>query len=424
MSKKISRRQLLKALVTAAGSVGLGKALGASLLKGTTQELDEHAYLPCISKMPTGTPTATPTATPTSTPTATPTNTATPTSTPGLGPKVVHVHAPAATSWDFSTGWYGDYVNQSVVNNMMAEGLKQLTDQSTVVAAWQTLLPSYAPEKTIAIKVNFNNSGGSCTDNDNIIDGLIEPVNALIWGMKEMGIQEEDIWVYDAVRRLPDRFCSRCLYPNVRFLDKVCAERATFSSSDPNAEVSFGHSSLTARRITDAVINATYLINMPIIKDHGIAGVTLGFKNHFGTIDQIVRSGDDNLHCYIDPADSHYNSSYNPLLDIYLNPHIQDKTVLIVGDGLYGALGNCNVIPSRWSTFENDAPCSLFLAVDPVAVDCVMLDILDAEPASHPKRNGADDYLKLGASADLGVFERGDPWSNSYSQISYLKVEL
>jgi len=340
---------------------------------------------------------------------------------------VVHVHAPAATSWDFSTGWYGDYVNQSVVNNMVDEGLKQLTGQSTVAAAWQTLLPDYAPGKAIAIKVNFNNCG-SCADADNIIDGLMEPVNALIRGMKEMGVLEEDIWVYDALRRLPDRFRNRCLYPNVRFFDRSggCAETATFNSSDPDAEVNFDHPSLTARRVTDVIINATYLINMPIMKDHGICGVTLGFKHHFGTINQIIRAGDDNLHYYIDPGDSRYSSSYNPLLDIYLNPHIRDKTVLIVGDGLYGALGNTNVAPSRWSTFDNDAPNSLFFAVDPVAIDCVMLDILDAEPVSHPKRSGghADDYLELAASAGLGVYERGDPWGSGYAQIDYIKIEL
>jgi hypothetical protein len=341
--------------------------------------------------------------------------------------RVVHVHAPDATSWDFSTGWYGDYVNQSVVDDMVDEGLKQLAGQPTVAAAWQTLLPGYAPGKAIAIKVNFNNSGGSCADSDNIIDALIEPVNALVRGMKEMGVQEEDIWVYDALRRIPDRFCTGCLYPSVRFFDKqgLCAEPATFSSSDPNAEVDFGHPSLTNRRLTDVVIDAAYLINMPIVKDHGIAPVTLGFKNHFGTIDDITGSGNDNLHYYICPGDSRYSSSYNPLLDIYLNPHIRDKTALIVGDGLYGSLTNTARLPSRWSTFGSDAPNSLFLAVDPVAIDCVMFDILDAEPVYHPRWSGSDnDYLELAASAGLGVFERGDLWGGGYNQIDYLKIEL
>lgn len=458
---KVSRRQLLKALAAAAGGAGLGSVLGKSLLKGIAQDLDPQVYLPFVSKMPTNTPTPTPTATPTATPTSTPTATATPTATPTSTPtttatptatptstptatvtptatatptgtpsvsRVVHVHSDAVTSWDFSTGWYGDYVNQSIVNDMVDEGLKQLTGQSTVAAAWQTLLPDYAPGKAIAVKVNFNNSGWSCSDSDNIIDALIEPVNALVRGMKEIGVHEEDVWVYDALRRLPDRFRTRCPYPNVRFFEHngVCAEPATFNSSDPNAEISFGHPNLSNRRITDVVIDATYLINVPIIKDHGIAPVTLGFKNHFGTINNIVRSGDDSLHYYIYPQDARYSSSYNPLIDIYLNPHIRDKTALIVGDGLYGGLTDPNSVPpKRWSTFGNDAANSLFLAIDPVAIECVMFDILDAEPVYHPRWSGLDnDYLELAANAGLGIFERGDPWGVGYDQIDYQKIEL
>jgi uncharacterized protein (DUF362 family) len=46
--------------------------------------------------------------------------------------------------------------------------------------------------------------------------------------------------------------------------------------------------------VTDVLRNAT-LINMPIMKGgHPIAGVTLGFKNHFGTIDN-----PGGLHTYI-----------------------------------------------------------------------------------------------------------------------------
>ena len=68
------------------------------------------------------------------------------------------VHDPDATSWDFSTSWYGDYVDQDVVNNMVDEGLKTLTGESTVADSWRALLPGYSHGKAIAIKVNLNNT--------------------------------------------------------------------------------------------------------------------------------------------------------------------------------------------------------------------------------------------------------------------------
>ena len=436
MNNKISRRQLLKILGAAAGGVGLAKVLETSVPFLLAQELNKHLYLPMLlhkgslTPPPAPTPTATATSTATSTatvidsrtptPTATPTGTRTPGSTRA---KVVHMHAAGATSWNFSSGWYGDYVDQDIVNDMVDVGLKQLTGQSTVTAAWQTLLPGYASGKGIAIKVNFNNASyASCAYSGNVIDSLIEPVNALIRGMKLIGVRETDIWVYDASRTIPARFRSGCPYSGVRFLDRFwdvsCAERASFSSNDPDAWVYFGNPKLTQRRITNVAINATYLINVPIVKDHGIGGVTLGFKNHFGTIDEVEKGGEDSLHLNLG------NLTNNPQVDIYLNSHIRNKTALIVGDGLFGALGNTNVVPSRWQTFGNDASNSLFFGTDPVAMDCVMFDILDADPAYHPRGDGhMDNYLKAAANAGLGIFERGDPWGSGYHQISYQKIE-
>ena len=200
----------------------------------------------------------------------------------------MHVHNVNATNWNYDGSWYGDHVDQGKVNVMIDEGLKTLTNKSNIVDAWNFLLPGYQHGKGIAIKVNLNNCG-SCGDSDNLIDALMQPVNALIAGMLSMGVQANDIWIYDAIRWMPTRFTSKCINPNVHFYDRECEEAATFNSSDPSATVHFNHPDITNRKVVDVIVNASYLINMPILKDHGIAGVTLGFKNHFGTIDRIMR---------------------------------------------------------------------------------------------------------------------------------------
>ena len=67
-------------------------------------------------------------------------------------------------------------------------------------------------------------------------------------------------------------------------------------------------------------------------------------------------------------------------------------------------------------------PNSLLFATDPVAIDSVMCDFIKAE------RNGeeakTDWYLSIAATAGLGVYERGNPWTDNYTQINYLKTEL
>lgn len=397
-----------------------------------------RTYLPLVMRnepTPTSTPTSTPTRTstptgtptPTSTPTSTPTLTSTPTSTPTRTPtptgtptpsrtptpgtpvpvtsRVVQVHAPSATYWNGSSNYYYNYVNQSVVNNMVDWGVMNLTGTSTRADAWRALIPNYSGG-IVAIKVNFNNSG-----NDNIIDALIHPVNAVIQGLLEIGVTAQNILIYDAIRPIPAYFRNGCLYSGVHFYD-------TNDASFP-VQVSFSRPGVPTEKLASAVVDAAYLINVPIMKGHSITGVTLGFKNHLGTINNPL-----GLHDYIAPMwGQYYDPDHNPMVDIYLTSHIRNKTVLVLGDGLFGSRDNTNSVPTRWTTFGNQFPNSLFFSRDPVAADCVMYDLLAAEGCPYAW-DEATDYLRLAAAAGLGVYESGAPWGSGYSLIDYVKITL
>jgi hypothetical protein len=334
---------------------------------------------------------------------------------PPTGSRVVHVHNSGATSWNGQTDFW-NYVNQSTVDTMVDQGMMALTGAATVAQAWESLLPNYTAGQFVAIKLNFNNCS-ACNDADGQIDALIQPVNAVVRGLKLIGVPEANIWVYDASRRIPNRFVNGNLYSGVVFRDAGCRQGVSWSSTDPNAQVTFrppaGHPAPPATRIDDVLINCSYLINMPILKPHRIAGITLAFKNHFGDI-----TSPWSLHNYIRLTDPLYRSDYSLLVDIFRNPHIAGKTILVLGDGLV-ASKQYDGPPSVWSTFGNQTPNSLFFATDPVAGDCVMADLLTAEmtiPAA------AGDYLALAAQAGLGTYERGDPWGAGYSIIDYVKI--
>ncbi len=374
-SRKWSRRDFLRAVAVALGGLAAGGSArrwlqGADSIAQGNVTPTLHVYLPqVIGNGPTLTPTASPTATATPTPTSTSTPTPTPIPTPTPTPlptvppgtaRVVHAHAPSATDWDGS-GYYYEAVNQAVVNNMVDQGVMALTSTSTRADAWRALIPNYSGG-IVAIKVNFNNNG-----DDNIIDALIHPVNAVIQGLLEIGVAVQDIWIYDAVRYIPDHFRNGCPYPNVRFYD--------YNDYNFPVPVSFSRPGIPEQHLSQAVVDAAYLINMPIMKGHSITGVTLGFKNHLGTIDTPFT-----LHEYISPMwGSYYVPEYSPMVDIYLTPYIRGKTVLVLGDGLFGSRDNTHSVPQPWQTFGNQFPNSLFFATDPVAVDCVMYDLLAAE---------------------------------------------
>lgn len=334
-------------------------------------------------------------------------------------PKVVHIHDNRATYWDFSTGWYGDYVDQEAVNGMVDQGVIQLTATQNRAEAWQALFPNYLAGQRVAIKINLNNAR-STDDSDNKIDALIEPVNAVIAGLKEIGVAESDIWVYDAVRSIPDRLRNGCDFPGVHFSGRDADSQGFSGTEKVTFQPPSGSPSLADQRISNVLAAAAYLINMPIMKRHGGAGVTLSFKNHFGTIEDCAA-----LHDYSFPSGGDYTPHYNPLVDIYENRHFTGKTVLTIGDGLYGGKGGAGSEPERWATFGNGAPNSLFFAQDPVAIDCVMYDFVDAE-AGVPA--AADGYLRLAAEQGLGVFEHRASGSSDpaewYTEIDYLYLDL
>ncbi len=101
-----------------------------------------------------------------------------------------------------------------------------------------------------------------------------------------------------------------------------------------------------------------YMINLCILKNHSIAGVTLCMKNHYGT--------------YNSPSYIHggYCDPYIPALCI-LSP-IRDKQVINICDAIKGAAsGGPNGLPNIY-------PKSLIFGTDPVACDYVSSEILDS----------------------------------------------
>ncbi|MFQ3632081.1 DUF362 domain-containing protein [Roseiflexus sp.] len=437
MSRKpgITRRQFLTGGSVAAAGLLLGhlhRTIGyATRLSAEAPTVTARVYCPLIivdtraaTTPPSPTATTPPSPTATAIPSPTPTNTPVPsptaTAVPQIKGHVVHTYHPRATFWSYSTGWYGDSVDARIVADMVDEGVVQLTRTTTRADAWAALLPAYQLGQLIAIKVSLNNA--SREDDDNEIDALMEPINAVIRGLLAIGAPEQNIWIFDVTHgdhpgMIPLRFKRRCAYAQVNFasyqdehpeLGFSTVEKVRFNTP-PGA-------TLPDLPFCNALVNAHYLINIPLLKRHVGAGVSLGFKNHFGSIDRC-----NLLHRYTDIGADYFSDTHSPLVDINSHPQIRQKTILTIGDGLFGNPVNNISAPRRWRTFGDAAPNSLFFSRDPVAIDCVMADYLRAESGETP---GSDVYLRLAAAAGLGVYERGDPWSRGYEQIVYERVNL
>lgn len=435
------RRDFLKWMAAAAAGTA-----GTRLIDAAAQAAASPAYFPVILGQqepayqfptplsPSPTPTALPTqtASPNPSPTATAVATRTPTTppipsqtptqaVPTASPsshRVVHIRSNAAHSWAGAqqSPAYWNYANPTAIDEMTDQGLMALTNTSSPEAAWQALLPGNISGKKVAIKVNFN-SVTLCSESQGCIDAVYEPVGSLVRGLKNRGVDPANIWIYDAIKPIPERFAARARIDGVLTFGEQ-RDKAAFTGPAVQFFAPGGVIAPDAsNRLSNILVETDYLINMPILKQHnGAGGFTGSFKNHFGSIQK-----PSTLHAYINPVDgSRYSTAYNPMVDIYRSPQILGKTILTVGDAIFAHRGGRG--PSAWSTFGGQTPKSLFFSVDPVALDCVLMDFLNAETrAVHAE---ADRYLRLAAQTGLGLYERSDPWNTGYTQINFVSQTL
>ncbi len=326
-------------------------------------------------------------------------------------------------------------IDQTVVDEMVYRGLEELTGTSSVSAAWHTLIPNYQPHQKIAIKVNNNNVGGSSNCGPDVYNrqdinkddsnAIIEPVNAVAKSLLEAfgtDISAEDIWVYESYR---------CFYKGT-FMDRAedgiqfyCAcsdpdmpaeiNSTGFSGTKPDSVITFRYDPSVSLAVNDVVADADYLINIPIVRKHGYDTPTLGFKNHYGSIKP---SGGTTFTSSFHAA--RFNRTNNCAVDINNNPHIRNKTVLIMGEAIIGSTGINYRPPSLWtSRFPVEkTPEMLIFSVDPVAADSVMADLLLWE-------RGVEDVVKTrnymleAMDMGLGIAEMG-----TWTAVDYPDVDI
>jgi hypothetical protein len=367
-----------------------------------------------------------PTATPGSQPTPPPVTPPNP-----LNPRVVSVHNSSATNWDHQTGYYWENINQSIVDDMVATGLMALTGKTSEAEAWRALIP-YQSDEEVLIKLNFNNSSGcSAGANDNI-NPSPELMNVIINGLISIGVPANRIWITDPSRAIPCRFINGITTAGIQYFmtSGTCTCNETTQLTTYIGTTS-PHRSATTHPVGDMVrpaqvfIDAEHLINIPQLKGHGTGHITLSMKNHYGSVTfsgSNQSSERSRMHTYVEPY-VNPDLEKSLLADICNNPHIRDKTRLIIGDGLFGhPTVNWQGV-SRWQIFNNDDPNILFFGVNMVATDSVMADYIIEEHSRLGYQTVTHSSLHHGAQLGLGIHEHWDGFATKkYNTIDYIPI--
>ena len=103
----------------------------------------------------------------------------------------------------------------------------------------------------------------------------------------------------------------------------------------------------------------TAIVNIPVLKDHDLAGVSIGMKNFYGIIHNPNKYHDSNCNPYVADLNSH--------------PYIKDKLRLVVCDALKAQYNGGPAFKPQWSwDFRG-----MLISTDPVALDRIGADLIE-----------------------------------------------
>jgi hypothetical protein len=326
-------------------------------------------------------------------------------SMPGLYPgRVCAVENPAVlVSGQYQAGQ---------VQKMMRRGMMELTGADGWVDAWRQF---FEPGDVVGIKVNP--VGQPLVISDATV------MHEIIAGLEAAGVKRQDIVVYDRYRKM---FYSggfdKWLPEGVRIsyaTDYVDNVQQNIEGYDPDHYMDMaltlpGYSAdnLTARRSYAAQFitkQVNKLINLPVLKDHQSAGVTLCLKNlSHGLVNNVNRS--------------HSTPSLNAcnmfIPAVVAMPVIRNKTVLHILDGVKGLYNSGPAGAHPEFVWEHR---TLYFSTDPVSLDHIGWEVIDAKRTSAgmkvlveslPDKNSTfvhrqPEHVEIAGALGLGVWERG-----------------
>ena len=326
---------------------------------------------------------------------------------PGPYPgRVVEVRHPAVVAADHT-------IDADAVRTMMQRGMQSLTGSDDVQMAWRRF---FVPDDVVGIKVNPVGRRRLLTEKLSRVGGpgsisspevLRETVRCL---HEYAGVPRRNIIVFERYanefrdagyeRILRERpmegvrwFASSAGYDNEQLaIDGQVAGRdrdPNVVGYDPDVFVSMGFADPTHNPRDDRRFRShlslivtrmcSKIINIPCLKDHRSAGVTLALKNmSHGMNNNVCRSHTGTLYRR-GGAVSAPNQCNTFIPTAVAQTPLRDKMTLHILDGLIGVYeggpGNWN---RSWGTWARQ---SLFFATDPVAMDHVGWDIIDTKRA-------------------------------------------
>ncbi len=237
----------------------------------------------------------------------------------------------------------GASVDTGRLLKLLDRAIQSFYDRDSPLEAWKRLA---RPGETVGLKVNCLAGRGIST--------TVPLVEAICERLQQAGIPPKDIVIWDRLNMDFESAGFRSRRDRIRLIGN------DVSGYEDDLQIYGSAGSLMSRtltRVCDAVIN------VPVLKDHGIVGVTLALKNLFGAIHN--------------PNKYHLNVGDPYVADVNMLPPIRQKVRLTICDATMAQYEGGPSFMPQWTWPYN----GVLVASDPVALDYTGWQIIERKRA-------------------------------------------
>lgn len=265
----------------------------------------------------------------------------------------------------------GNDVDHAAAAEFLNRAMKTITSAPSDAAAWKSM---FSAKETVSIKL-------SCLPGMPLSSskGL---VNAIVAGLRSAGVRGENIYVWERTGRELEAAGFKLSHIGLNIVGTDYFPNAGYS---PNIEISGSVGTCFSKimEMSDA------LISVPVLKDHDIAGVSIGMKNFYGAIHN--------------PNKFHGNRCDPYVADLCNHPIIRDKWRLTVCDATRVQVQNG---PAFFPKYAREYG-GLLVGRDPVALDFLGWQMIDEERKAMGLKSlelsdRAPSYIHSAAKLGLG----------------------
>ncbi len=261
----------------------------------------------------------------------------------------------------------------SFVNMAIDSALTKITDTEKPLDAWRCL---FKEDDIVGVKLNCL-AGKRFSPHTEIVEAVIN-------GIKSAGVRENNIIIFDRNNRELEDAGFHIRKNNSGF--KCFGTDALPSGGYDSEPQIIGSIGSCFSQIASSYCTA--IVNVPVLKDHDLAGVSIGMKNFFGVIHNPNKYHDGNCNPYIADLNSH--------------TYIKDKLRLIVCDALKAQYHGGPAFKPQWAwDFRG-----ILVGTDPVALDRIGTDIIEKKrnEVNMPSlKEAGREPVYIRTAADLGL---------------------